>query len=231
MRNTLIVTCVAGLALSAVAGRGDAPAREKDAAPRRAQLAANVFFEKAGDARRVIVASTVCLREGQLEGLLCRARTKEHEYILAADVDARAVHAGLIAAGAKPGNPVTFIPKYAPANGTRIKVTLQYEKDGKRQVVGGGDWIEESKTKKPLGGAWVFGGSRFLPDPEDPKKPPYYLANQGDLICVCNMESAMLDLPVASPKKLDERRFAARTDRIPPTGTKVEVILEPIVGK
>ena len=39
--------------------------------------------------RRVLVNAEVCLREGQLELFLCRKQTKEHEAILAADVDAR----------------------------------------------------------------------------------------------------------------------------------------------
>lgn len=200
-----------------------------DSAPKRIKLAPNLFFEKEGDKRRVIVEATVCFREGQLEGLLCRKQTKEHEYILTADVDGRSIHAALVAAGAKPGNPVTFIPKYLPATGTTIKVSLRYTKEGKTVQIAAQEWIVAAKPqRKPLAQDWVFGGSRFVPFPDDNTKPPYYLANQGDLICVCNMESAMLDLPVQSPKKFDDRLFSANTGRIPPLDTKVEVILEPV---
>lgn len=198
---------------------------------RRSQLAPNVYFEKEGERRRVIVAASICLREGQLEGLLCRSKTKEHEYILAADVDGRAVHAALIVAGARPGAPVQFAPKYVPVSGSTIKVMLRFEKDGKPMTVPAGEWIQDAKSKKPLTHNWVFGGSRFVPDPDDKTKPPYYLANHGDLICTCNMESAMLDLTVRSPKKFDDRLFTARTAQIPPLGTKVEVILEPVPDK
>src|SRR5438067_11255768 len=54
----------------------------------------NVLLEiLPGDKRRVLVKSTVCLRQGQLEQLLCRKRTKEHEAILAADVaDVKDIH-------------------------------------------------------------------------------------------------------------------------------------------
>jgi hypothetical protein len=195
---------------------------------RRKQLAKGLAFEVEGKQRRVIVSATVCLREGQLEGLLCRNNTKEHEYILAANVDARQIHFALIAAGAKPGSPVRFVPRYAPATGSTIKVLLRFKKDGKEVTVPAGSWVEDGKAHKPLARDWVFGGSRLIPDPEDNTKPPFYLANQGDLICVCNMESAMLDLPVPSPKKLDERVFTARTAAIPPLQTPVEVILEPV---
>jgi hypothetical protein len=195
----------------------------------RKEVGKNVFLEVQGKKRRVVVKSTVCLREGVLEGLLCRKQTKEHEYILSADVDARMVHATLVAAGAKPGSPVKFQPRYVPAAGTVIKITLQYEKDGKRVSVPAHQWIRDGKTKKDLEQDWVFGGSQFITDPDEKDKPPIYLANHGDMICLCNMESAMLDLPVRSPKTLDDRFFSAMTERIPPVGTAVDVILEPVV--
>src|SRR5262249_42063382 len=90
-----------------------APVPDKPEA-KRTQLARNVFLEVQGEQRRVIVQATVCLREGQLEGLLCRKNTKEHEYILAADADARQIHLALVAAKAKPGTPVQFDPRYMP---------------------------------------------------------------------------------------------------------------------
>jgi hypothetical protein len=74
----------------------------------------------------------------------------------------------------------------------------------------------------------VFGGSRFVPHPEGPAKPPIYAANHGDLICLCNMDTAMLDLPVLSPKSFDSRTYEANTDKVPPKDTPVEVILEPV---
>jgi hypothetical protein len=205
---------------------GDEPAK-----PKRTAVGKNVFFEVDGTKRRVIVNATVCLRRGQLEGLLCTRNTKEHEYILSADVDARQIHAALIAAGAKPGAPVQFLAdKYVPARGPTIKVWLRYEKGGKTVTVAAQEWIHDGKAKKPLAQDWVFGGSRFLPN-EDKTKPPIYLANYGDVICVCNMDTAMLDLPVRSPKRLDDRIFDANTDAIPPVGTKVEVLLEPVPEK
>jgi hypothetical protein len=198
---------------------------------RRRAVGKNVFFEVQGEQRRAVVAAAVCLREGQLEGLLTRKGTKEHEYVLAADVDARQVHTALLAAGATPGSPVQFQPRYAPASGTAVRISLRYEKEGKTITEPARRWIRAGTTKKELDQDWVFGGSRLLPDPDDPKKPPFYLANQGDLVCLCNLDSAMLDLPVRSPKKLDERVFAADTEHIPPLGTPVEVIFEPVAEK
>jgi len=221
---------VAAAGLTAFVCRAEDPPKDSPA-PKRVQLADNVFFEVQGDVRRVIVPARVVLREGQLEGLLCRKNTKEHEYILAADVDARKVHAALQAAGANSGSPVQFQPKFSPACGTPIKIRLRYALDGKTIVVPASEWIRDVKTKKDLDSDWVFAGSHLIPDPDDPKKPPYYLANSGDLVCVCNMDDAMLDLPIPSPHALAERAYQGNTDRIPPADTAVDVIFDVVKDK
>jgi hypothetical protein len=197
---------------------------------KRKELAKNLLFETQGDVRRVIVQAVVCYREGQLEGLMCKRNTKEHEYILTADVDARLIHTALIAAGAREGTPVQFQPKYVPASGSTIKISLRYEKGGKMVTVPAQDWIQDMNTRKPLAESWVFGGSKLVPDPDNPQQQKY-MANYGDVICVCNMDTAMLDLPIRSPKRFDDRVFHAFTERIPALGTKVEVILEPVPEK
>jgi hypothetical protein len=207
---------------------------DQPAAPKRVASGKNVVLEiqsKAGEPRRVRIAAEVTFREGPLELLLCRKHTKEHEAILAADVDARHIHTALLAAGAKEGHPVKFAPKYAPATGSKIKVMLEYQKDGKTTVVPARDWIRDMKSRKPLAIDWVFGGSLFFPDPEDAKKPKLYAANGGDLICVSNFETAMLDLPVPSTQLDGDLQYEAFTERIPPLGTKVTVILEPVADK
>jgi hypothetical protein len=199
---------------------------------KRAELGKHIVLETQGGQRRVRVQAVVCLREGVLEQLLCRKNTKEHEAILAADIDARQLHLALLAAGAKAGSPVKYEPKYTPASGTTIKVTLEYQKDGKTVSVPGQDWVRDSKTRKTMPYPWVFAGSVLYPNPDDPKQPPFYAANDGDVICVSNFPDAMLDLPVNSPKDWDAGRlFEAFTERIPPLQTAVSVILEPAVEK
>jgi hypothetical protein len=206
-------------------GQGKPPV-PKAIVPKRVELAKNVFLEVEGDKRRVIVKSTVVLREGQLEGLLTRANAKEHEYILAADCDARHIHTALIAAGAKPGSPVVLFPAYKAATGPKIKVSLRYQKAGKLVTVPAQSWVREHKSKKAMELDWIFGGSRFVDHPDGPAKPKIYVANHGDLICLCNIDTAMLDLPIESPKKFDARLYEAHTERIPPKDTPVELILE-----
>jgi hypothetical protein len=207
--------------------------KPKPVESKKTLIGPNVYLEVQGDQRRVWVASTVCMREPEyrLEGQLCKKFCKEHEYVLHADVDARNIHAALIAAGATPGSPVQFLPKFVPPSGTPIRVTLQYEQKGKLITEPAGRWIRDAKTGKAFTGDWVFAGSVFgIPDPEDETKR-LYLANHGTLICLCNIETAMLDLPLKSTKALEDRSFEAWSERIPPLDTPVNVILEPVLEK
>lgn len=203
---------------------------DKLAASKKQRLGKNVFFEMLPNKkRRVLVNAEVCLRKGQLELLLCRKHTKEHEAILAADVDARIIHAALNAAGAKEGSPVRWAPKYRPASGTTIKVFLRYTDKGKQVTVSAQSWIKNAKTNKLLESDWVFGGSHLVANPLNPDGPKQSLANDGDLVCVSNFETALLDLPIKSPKDNADLIFVANTERIPPLETKVVVLLEPVV--
>jgi hypothetical protein len=68
----------------------------------------------------------------------------------------------------------------------------------------------------------VFAGSSFWTDPADGTE--YYQADGGDLICVSNFPTAMLDLPVESSQSNEALLFEAFAGRVPPRGTAVELI-------
>jgi hypothetical protein len=106
---------------------------------------------------------------------------------------------------------------------------VQYEKKGKTIKVPAQQWVRTIKTQKELAHNWVFAGSMLFENSFQPKAPPIYAANDGDVICVANFESAMLDLPISSSADNDDLDFEAFTERIPPEGTNVIVILEPMV--
>ncbi len=198
-------------------------------------LGKNVYFEKLADGRRrVLVTAYISLREGEfgLECLLCRKGTKEHESIFAADADARVIHAGLVAAGAEPGHPVQFEPEFAAPTGSRIKVSVQYEEKGETKVVPAQQWVKKVTTGKEMTEDWVFAGSILYKDPDESNAEPIYLASvNGAYITVTSVPTAMLDLPIHSPKALDHRNFIPYTERIPELFSKVLLILEPVGEK
>ena len=77
--------------------------------------------------KAVVVDGQVCLREGRLEMFACSKGTKEHESIVAPNCQAQEVHAGLLAAGAKPGTPVSFNPEYKAATGQIVDVYVLWK--------------------------------------------------------------------------------------------------------
>ncbi len=84
----------------------------------------------------------------------------------------------------------------------------------------------ENGQPREMKADWVFAGSGFFTDEETGKK--YYLAEDGDLICVANFGGAMIDVAIPSSAENNDLNFEAWTERIPPKGTAVTVELIPV---
>ena len=219
-------------------------------------LQANQPIWIAKDRSCVVIVGRVCQRRAPLELFACLRGSKEHEAVVAVDVPAFVVYAGLTAAYAEPGTPVQFVPEFAPPTGTEIEVTVRWEDDsGRRRQAPAQDWIrdvaglfdtfegiaanpfdEELNIQdrpdafRDMQQPWVFAGSRFLVDEETGQRS--YLADvEGDLICVANFPSAVLDVPIRSSDSNAALLFEAFTERIPPIGTPVTLILTPKIEK
>jgi hypothetical protein len=178
----------------------------------------------------VYVDGYVSLREGMLEMLACPVGTKEHESVVAVFSRAQTLHAALLAVGAEVGHPVSFRPTFRPPAGTEIEIEVHWQDaEGKWLSAKGQDWVRDTRTQKPLAHPWVFAGSGFWQDEETDKE--YYKAEAGDLICVSNFSTAMLDIPVESSQVNDGLMFEANTEKIPRLGTPVRMVLNPKLKK
>ena len=205
-----------------------ATADEKKIVLRRLLPNAPLWIDEART--RAVMVGKVCLRQGQLEMFACPEGTKEHESVLSVPVEAEKVHAALVGVWAEPGRPVQFVPEYRPATGTEIDVSLYWtDESGQRRSAWAQDWVQNAHTGKALNKPWVFAGSSFWVDEKTGKQD--YLANHGELICVSNFSSAMLDLPIQSSADAGQLLFNAYTERIPPLDTKVTIVLTPKVAK
>jgi hypothetical protein len=101
-------------------------------------------------------------------------------------------------------------------------LALSEDKDYRQAIE---SFFEQSQPRE-MKANWVFGGSGFFTDEETGKK--YYLAEDGDLICVANFSGAMIDVAMASSAENGDLNFEAYTERIPPKGTEVTVELIPV---
>lgn len=239
--------------------------------------------------KKLLLKTHVCLVEGVLEMLCCKKQTKEHESILSIDSSAKAIHAGLLAIGAKAGTPVRFTPKFEPPTGQKLDLILEWkDKAGKQHREKAQDWVRSSTSryftakldKLPPGveidkktelryddkykeliwfgemtkqerdqflaksddkvyqaavkrfyketrprlmkADWVFAGSGFSIDEMTGEK--YYHAESGDLICVANFPTAIIDVSIESSASGEGNLlFEANKIKIPPRGTPVTI--------
>ncbi|MGE3314690.1 MAG: YdjY domain-containing protein [Planctomycetaceae bacterium] len=291
---------------------GDAPAAESTAKPAdnvekpKPNAEGLIPLNKQGtvllDAKkkRLLLKTKVVLREGLLEMFCCIDRTKEHESIVSVDAKAYVVHSGLLAIGAKPGAPVSFMPSYKPPSGQKIDVFVTWkDAKGQTQRVAGQSWVRhalhrfyvatmeklpddltipkedddlslrytakfkeltwygpmsvrqrdkllalskdaeyrkivqsffEQTRPREMEADWLFAGSGFFKNEETGEE--VYEAEGGDLICVANFPTAMMDVSIRSSDKQEEGiLFEPYTERIPPVGTQVTVELIPVAEK
>ena len=218
------------------AERGDQKdAERKEPAKRKDPPGLKRLVEKEGlwideKQKLVVVDGRVVLRRGTLELLACPKGTKDYESIIALDSKAMFVHTALLAIGAKPGSPVHFDPdtgKVTPAHGPIIDIwVLWKDKGGMNRKVRAQDWIRHIRTRKSMKHEWVFGGSHLVKHP-DTGKPLYEADATGELICVSNFPTATMDLPIRSSADAGDLLFEPFTERIPPKGTHVRLVLRP----
>jgi len=202
--------------------------------------------------KHVLMVGRICQRRAPLELFACLRGSKEHESVVVVESKAYVVHAGLLAVGAEPGSAVQFVPEFQPASGTEIEVTVVWEDEsGRRRQARAQDWVrdvagmysifegvvanpfdeelnldDQSAAWKNMEYPWVFAGSQFLRDERTGQQ--YYQADgEGDLICVSNFPSAVLDVPIRSSDSNAALLFETYTERIPALGTPVTLILTP----
>jgi len=224
--SPLRLPCAAAAVICMLAVAGPlAPAADPAPADRHPDLKrlapdAAVWIDPTG--KRVIVGGRVALADGPIEFFACPPKTKEHESVVVVDAPARLVHTALLAIGLTPGSPASFAGEYRPASGDAVTVEVCWQDAEAERCLPARQWVRDSRTGKQLACDWVFAGSQFWKDPSTGVE--YYQADGGDLICVSNFPTAMLDLPIASSQANEALLFEAFAERIPPQGTPVELI-------
>ncbi|TWU31023.1 YdjY domain-containing protein [Novipirellula artificiosorum] len=195
--------------------------------PQAKQLSKKTLLWVDRDKKRVYIDGYVAMDRGPLEMFACPSGTKEHESVVATIARSSEVHAALLAVGAMSGTPVMFSPNFVPPTGQRIRVWVAWrDEDKKFHVVDARSWIQNVDSKQAMQADWVFAGSGFWTDPSDGKQ--YYRADGGDMICVSNFSTAMLDIAAASSADADALLFQPFGERIPERGTLVRLVLVPI---
>jgi len=184
-------------------------------------------------ARTVTVQAEVVRREGLLELVLCGMETKEHESLMHTEARPSDIHAALLALGLAPGVAARWIQfedepgRAIPPRGAPLTVNVSWtDGDGALQTVEVGQWLRQVEgAATPVPNEWIFVGSDVMPN------GAYWADGTGDIICVSNFPSALIDVPFESTHLSDVGLlFAANTDAVPPVGTPVTVVIAPKDG-
>ncbi len=167
-----------------------------------------------------------------LELLVCTKGTREYEAIMTVTARPTHVHLALLMIGMEPGAPMQWLNqgegkpiKVVPASGSKIKITLLYEKDGKQVEIPANEWVLDAQTKKTLpDDIWLFAGSRMN---NDPNNKMYYADASGAVITLVNFGDDLLTRPNNNTNNDGNDHFAVNPAAIPPKDTKVTIRLQP----
>ena len=182
--------------------------------------------------RRILLEAELCQADYMLEFLLCTWNTKEYESLLRTKARAAHLHAGLLALGLTPGKPARWSgagesADFLPPQGPELKIAFRWKDAQGQHELDAGRWLAspKDKTKSPPT-KWIFVGSEVLPDGR------YWadLPEEGGIISVGNVASAVIDVPFQSATALELREFVPETKLVPKAGTAVEVVITPMPG-
>jgi hypothetical protein len=160
-----------------------------------------------------------------LEFFCCLNGTNEHESVLRSGVRPSDLHTALLAIGLKPGEPMSYseaTKRWAPPHGPPLRISVEYEKDGKTISYPAYRWLRDVKTKKECKSfSWVFCGSRIMKDGR------YAADDTGYIVSIVNFDFVMIDIPEFASSNNDLLEWERNPDLMPEKGTKVWMVIEP----
>jgi len=160
-----------------------------------------------------------------LEQFVCTAGTKDHESLVITTVKPSAIHAALLAAGAVPGKPVTWVTEgdtitRVPPSGAPVKIEFLV---GDGPAIDPRAWVTDTKAHAALtGGGWVFAGSTEKLS----RGTPFYEADAaGTLIGLAGFGSETIawTTPISDQEEEGELHWIANRAALPPGDTPVKV--------
>ena|GEM_PF-492046 len=194
---------------------------------------------------QVIIRAQVAARNGWLEQLVCKAGTREHESLLAVEAPPKLIHAALLAAGFTAGAPGSWVEmapdssgravlRFEPPTGAPLDIRVRWEVDGKAIECAICDWVRGvgagAGQDAPVFscGRFVFAGSRVRVNPPSLGPGEHYVADYtGSVIGLVTFGDEVVAYEEVIPDRIDiaPAAWEAWTDRMPPEGTAVELII------
>jgi len=166
------------------------------------------------------------LEEGVVELIACRKGTKDYESLLALDAEPHKFHAALLLIGLEPGG---YVAKNNVPRGGKAKLLVRFKRDGKEFSVPPERFVYNLRDKRAMKPRhWVFVGSRMVKtSPEEPER--YWGDLTGAMVTTFLDPSTVLENP--GKYREDDTVFVVYKEKVPPLGTKAELIVMPVKEK
>jgi len=166
----------------------------------------------------------VVMRQGPLELFACSPNTKEHESILKVFAKPTHIYQAMGLVGLTPGRPVRFDEKenrFDPPTGDALDIRVRYTDEHGRTITASPEnWVTTTKPQAlVLTLPWVFAGSSTLPDGR------FAADIEGTVICLVDFEAALIAIPALHSAANEQLWLVAKTDAIPPKGTKCTLLI------
>jgi hypothetical protein len=165
--------------------------------------------------------------EAPLEFFCVVNGTNEHESVLRTRAKPSHLHTALLMLGLQPGEPVRFSEaanKWFPPHGPPLSISVEFkDKAGQTVTMPAYKLMRDVKTRKSMPATtWIFAGSRVMPD-------GVYAADvTGYVVSIVNFDLTVIDVPELASNANETLEWEANLDALPPLGSPVTMIIEPV---
>ncbi len=164
--------------------------------------------------------------ESPLEFFCVVAGGPEHETVLRTLAKPSDIHLALLMLGLKPGQPVRYAQaadRWYPPMGPPVRIGVEFQKDGKLIQTSANRLMKNTKTGKPMPDLpWIFVGSQMMED------GTYAADVTGYVVSVVNFDLTVIDVPDLRSSDNETLEWQADLAALPPAGSTVTMILEPV---
>ncbi len=176
-------------------------------------------------ARSITIPASVNMREGAIEYVLCGQKGKVHESIFTTDATARDIHVAALLLGVKPAGDLG--PENAAARvkqGCAVIATVEWDRNGPPEKIYLNETIHLSDPSNGsilsvlASGAWLYNGSRILPD------GVFAASQEESIISIIRDDDSLINNPSAS--RDNDEIHTPNTSKLPNKGHPVRIILE-----
>jgi len=204
-----------------------APESESEKALRELLSGMGVRYLRAE--RRLEVAGWVNMQRGLVEVFACAPEGKTHESVVVLDCVPSGLHAGLLALGLEPGEPVEIGTdgSYRQPTGAKVEIHVAWTTiDGVEKRCRAEEWVWDQKHERAMEpAAWIFAGSFLQKASADAASETYAANYVKSLVTTYHDASSVLENPWQDG--VDDTVYYSNERVVPPVGTPITVSFAP----